>query len=50
MTVKESIAMADAVRLTCPLCGHSVAFREVDRHFEACLQEVLCVYCHWWPL
>ena len=40
MTVKESTAITDAVRLTCPLCGLNSG-RWTDT--EACLQEVLCV-------
>ena len=40
VVVEELTAMANAVRLTCPVCGHSVAFREADGHLAACLQEV----------
>lgn len=57
MVVEDSPAMAGIVRLTCPVCGQSVVFREVNSHFEACLQEVLCsqgcgargILLSWWP-
>lgn len=40
MVVEESAAMANAVHLTCPVCGQSVAFKAADGHLQACLQEV----------
>ena len=40
VVVEESAAMANAVHLTCPICGQSVAFKAADSHLEACLQEV----------